>query len=46
MPAQIRRIAAVFTGASISGVMLLHLVHIATVAAGPTALQFLCQIGR
>jgi hypothetical protein len=23
-----------------------HLVHVATVAAAPTALQFLCQVGK
>jgi hypothetical protein len=46
MPGGIRRIAAVLTGGSVSGMVVLHLVHVATVAAGPTALQFLCQIGR
>jgi hypothetical protein len=46
MPRQARRIAAIFTGGSLSGMALLHFVHVASVAAGTTVFQFICGIGH
>jgi hypothetical protein len=46
MPRIGRRIAAILTGGSLSGMVILHVVHLASVAAAPSAFQFLCQIGR
>jgi hypothetical protein len=46
MPRQVRRIAAIFTGGSISGIAIMHLVHVASVAAGTTVFQFVCGIGH
>jgi hypothetical protein len=46
MPRLGRKIAAIFTGGSLSGMVLVHVVHLASVAAAPTAFQFVCQIGR
>jgi len=46
MARRLRRIAAIFTGGSLSGMVVLHVVHVASVAAGSTAVQFVCQIGH
>jgi hypothetical protein len=46
MPRLGRRVAAIVTGGSLSGMVLVHVVHLASVAAAPAAFTFLCQLGR
>jgi hypothetical protein len=41
-----RMIAAFFTGGSVSAVIGLHVVHIASVAAAPAAFQFVCRLAH
>jgi hypothetical protein len=41
-----RKIAALFTGGSVSAFVTVHLVHLASAAAAPAAVQFLCRIAH
>jgi hypothetical protein len=42
----VRKVCAILAGGSVSGMVVLHFVHVASIAAGSTALQFVCQIGH
>ena len=44
MPSQLRKIVAIITGGSASGLFVVHVLHVTVVAAVP-AYQFVCRIG-
>jgi hypothetical protein len=41
-----RKTAALFTGGSVSAFVVLHVVHVASVAAAPAAFQFICRLAH
>jgi hypothetical protein len=47
MAARLRRpLVALLAGGTVSGFLAVHAIHVAAVAGAPTAMQFLCNIGR
>jgi hypothetical protein len=47
MITKIRRpLVALLAGGSVGGFLAVHAIHVVAVAGAPTAMQFLCSIGR
>jgi hypothetical protein len=41
-----RKVGALLTGGSVSAFVVLHVVHLASVAAAPAAFQFICRLAH